>query len=152
MFWLKFLNKELSKVKLGTWLFLLKLSFSHWDHFCCQLEWMECFHYLLLLEEFVFWFLNIMCVYQADQSPNTNLSSQAKFFIFFYTYYVGHFWPKNLLIYAWTWKLIWPTSPLRTPGYTLFKGKIPIQSTSKSRHKSTKFLAKNDPHNMCKNI
>ena len=32
--------------------------------------------------------LNILNVYQADQSPKTNFCYQAKFFICFYTYYV----------------------------------------------------------------
>ena len=50
--------------------------------------------------------LNILYVYQADKSPNTNFCYQAKFFICLYTYYQGHFWPKKLLIYCWTLKLI----------------------------------------------
>ena len=95
---------------------------------------------------------NILYVYQADQSPNTNFCSQAKFFICFYTYYEGHFWPKIFLFYCWTWKLVWPTSPLKTPVYTSFKGKIPIQSTSKSSNKSIKIFTKNDPYNMYTNI
>ena len=49
---------------------------------------------------------NILNVYQADKSPNTNFCYQAKFFICFYTYYEGHYWPKKLLIYVWTLKLI----------------------------------------------
>ena len=97
-------------------------------------------------------FVNILYVYQADKSPNTNFCFQAKFFICLYTYYEGHYRPKKLLNYCWTWKIIQSHFTIKTPIYTLYKGKIPIRSTSKSRHKSTIFLANNDPHNVCKNI
>ena len=50
--------------------------------------------------------INILYVYQADKSPNTNFCYQAKFFICLYTYYEGHYWPKELLIYVWTLKII----------------------------------------------
>ena len=34
-----------------------------------------------------------------DQNPNTIFCYQAKFFICFYTYYEGNYWPKKLLNY-----------------------------------------------------
>ena len=45
--------------------------------------------------------INILYVYQADKSPNTNFCFQAKFFICLYTYYEGHYWPKKVLNYCW---------------------------------------------------